>query len=628
MKVLILSADVGEGHAAAARALKAQLAHDTLETEVTVIDGLAALGRGTRLIVQEGYRAQLRFLPSSYSLIYWLLLRVAPVRGLAAAALKLIGARRLRRVIAGHAPEVVVSTYPAVTVVLSHLRCRGRIDAATVATITDPDGMFFWAQPGIDEHLVMFERSIPEVQRIAPGRGARLVAPLIDDAFLKPRSRADARNALDLPAAGRVVVVSGGGWGVGDVAGAVAALAADPATTVVCLAGRNERLAGAMRERFAGLPGVRVLGFTRDMPDLLAAADVLVHGTGGVTCLEAFARGCPVISYGLPVGHARSNTQALADMGVVEIVHDASDLAARVAAGVPPSRSRLGSARAASLVLAARQRPLPAPARGRLRPAVALASAALLGLGGSALALGTDDMAPLTARIVHARPVRVIPTASPQAALVLRAPSGDVPAVVARLQHDGAHAAIATPGSDRRSELVATSAGNEVVADLGRTGLVRWIPTRKVLDQRVEPDRRARPRYFLASARGPSAGQVLLGATAHFRAVIGDLAASATGRLQRDPRRGDVVVATVDGSSASLRTLDRLVASIRNEGLTPVGLSELAASAQATTAGERDRATAAATSTTTAATSTPPWSGVPASRSPKSTGAQATGTSV
>ena len=43
-RVLILSADVGEGHAAAARALAEQIEASKRHAEVTVIDGLAAMG--------------------------------------------------------------------------------------------------------------------------------------------------------------------------------------------------------------------------------------------------------------------------------------------------------------------------------------------------------------------------------------------------------------------------------------------------------------------------------------------------------------------------------------------------------------------------------------------------------
>ena len=73
-------------------------------------------------------------------------------------------------------------------------------------------------------------------------------------------------------------------------------------------------------------PAVRVLGFTEQMPALLAAADVLVHSTGGVTCLEAMARGCPVVSYGLPVGHAKINTQAMADLDLVRLANSTDEL--------------------------------------------------------------------------------------------------------------------------------------------------------------------------------------------------------------------------------------------------------------------------------------------------------------
>src|SRR5262249_13636085 len=117
-RVLILSADVGEGHAAAARALAQQLEASPQDVEVTIIDGLPAIGRPVRQVVQDGYRVQLRFLPWTYTIVYWLLENIAPVRWLARQLLCLFGSRSLQRRIAEHEPDVIVSTYPAVTVVL------------------------------------------------------------------------------------------------------------------------------------------------------------------------------------------------------------------------------------------------------------------------------------------------------------------------------------------------------------------------------------------------------------------------------------------------------------------------------------------------------------------------------
>jgi processive 1,2-diacylglycerol beta-glucosyltransferase len=332
-RVLILSADVGEGHAAAARALAEQIEDSPEQAEVTIIDGLAAMGRLLRPVVEDGYRVQLRFMPWTYTLVYWLLEHVAPIRFSARRTLWLLGSRPLARCIAEHEPDVIVSTYPAVTVVLARLRRTKVVDCPTVATITDLTGLFFWAQPGIDMHLVMYGQSLSSVERIAGEGSVRLVQPLISADFLGPRCPLEARRALGLPEQGRMVVVSGGGWGVGDVEGAVRELATlEEVSSIVCLAGRNEQLEERLRGTFAAESRVQVYGFTDKMPQLLAAADVLVHSTGGVTCLEAKAAGTPVVSYGLPVGHARLNTRAMATLELLRLANNLHELRLHVQA--------------------------------------------------------------------------------------------------------------------------------------------------------------------------------------------------------------------------------------------------------------------------------------------------------
>jgi UDP-N-acetylglucosamine:LPS N-acetylglucosamine transferase len=329
-RVLILSAEVGEGHAAAARALAQQLQAGPEPVEVCIDDGLRDMGRLLRFVVEDGYRIQLRFMPWTYTIVYWLLEHCVPVRLSARFWLCSLGSRPLQRRIDEFDPDVVVSTYPAVTVVLARLRRMGRIQCPTVATITDLTGLFFWAQPGIDQHLVMYEESIGPVERIAGAGSAQFVRPLIAAEFLEPHDQSSARAALDLPSEGRIVVVSGGGWGVGDIEGAVRRLLDIPDATLVCLAGRNESVRRKLEQTFADEPRVDVLGFTSQMPELLAAADALVHSTGGVTCLEAMARGCPVVSYGLPVGHARLNTAAMAQLDLVRLARSPNELVEHV----------------------------------------------------------------------------------------------------------------------------------------------------------------------------------------------------------------------------------------------------------------------------------------------------------
>jgi UDP-N-acetylglucosamine:LPS N-acetylglucosamine transferase len=102
------------------------------------------------------------------------------------------------------------------------------------------------------------------------------------------------------------------------------------------------------------MSAMRVLGYTDAMPDLLRAADALVHSTGGLTCLEAAVHGCLVIAYGFSYGHVRHNVAAMVRVGVASRAGDPTELAAclrGVLAQTPPSVELNGKPTAASVIL-------------------------------------------------------------------------------------------------------------------------------------------------------------------------------------------------------------------------------------------------------------------------------------
>jgi len=578
-RILILTADVGEGHAAAARALKEQLEGSGEPVEVTVIDGLAAMGDTLRSVVSDGYRTQLRVAPRSYSIYYAALEHLPPVRWLTKRVLCMLGASALRREIEQRAPDVVVSTYPAITVVLSHLRRRRLIDVPTVATITDMTGLFFWAQRGIDTHLVSYDASVGDVERIAGRGSAQVVRPLIAAEFLEPRERGAARAALGLAGARRVVVVSGGGWGVGDLEGAVDELLSLADVTVVCVAGRNEEARERLAERFSQSDRVRVLGFTDRMPDLLAAADVLVHSTGGVTCLEAMARGCPVISYGLPVGHARLNTKRMAEHEFVLLADTPAELVEHVERGwatrpLRPASPFAGAAvDAASAVLSVSRRVRPI-ARWRLRMAN-IGAALTLAAGGGIWVLSTDELDAFASVFVH--PVGRVKTSDRAVAVIVSTSSGDISAVVRRLAHDGLKASIATtsaPSHAMRALLGAS--GDESIPQVVRShGLLGWIHTGSTLRHEAHALHLHRHFYYL-EPRNPTFGQLLLGRTAGGTPVRGSVALSARSPVPTAHlMKGDTVVVTVGSSRRSLHELDRLARALHSDSLAGVPLSVL-----------------------------------------------------
>ena len=326
-RVLILSAGIGEGHDLPARWLAAGLGAEDPELEVTIADGLAAMGSLSERVVLGGSSFESAWGNRLFDLTHWLITVFAPVRALAGFVGVAVGGRGLLRLIAERRADVVVSTYPGVTELLGRLRRRGRLRVPVVSAITDLASLRYWAHPGVDLHLITHPESAAEVRAVA-GAGTEVVAVrgLNDPAFLAERERDGARRELGLPTDGPVVVVSGGGWGVGDLAGAIDAVLALPGAHAVVMCGRNDALRERLGARYGGEERVRLLGFTDRVPDLFAAADALVHSTAGLTVLEALARGCPVVSYGWGRGHIRANNRAYRRFGLADVAATRAEL--------------------------------------------------------------------------------------------------------------------------------------------------------------------------------------------------------------------------------------------------------------------------------------------------------------
>jgi processive 1,2-diacylglycerol beta-glucosyltransferase len=332
-RALILSADLGAGHD-----LPAELLAEAFRergVEATIADGLTEMGALTQALGRRGAETILRHAPRVFDAQYWLIQRFPPTRRLGAWLLERVGRQGLLRLVERERPDVIVSTYPGTTEVLGRLRRAGRVHVPCVAAITDLAALRFWAHPGIDRHLIIHEESRAEVAAIA-GADAdiRHVRGLSRPQFDDPPSRARARAALGLPA-GPLVLVTGGGWGVGDLRRAAGAARAVGATPVV-LCGTNDGLRARLDRA-----GVRTEGFTTRICEWLAAADALVHSTAGLTVREAELCGTWAISYGWGVGHIRINNAAYRRFGLAAVADSEQALEEELRRALASPRPRL-----------------------------------------------------------------------------------------------------------------------------------------------------------------------------------------------------------------------------------------------------------------------------------------------
>jgi processive 1,2-diacylglycerol beta-glucosyltransferase len=358
-RVLILSTDIGEGHDLPARQLAAGIAEEAPGAEIRIVDGLDEMGRILSMVLKENSRAVFTAPPWLFDLQHWLAIRFEPTSALSQFLSVGLGGRGLLRLVRSFRPDVVVSTYPGCTLTLAPLRRRGYMGVPLVSAITDLAELRYWAWPGVDLHLITHPESDEEVREIAGPTEVACVRGLTSPGFTDPPDDAAGRRIFDLPGDVPVAVVSGGGWAVGDLASAVeVAIESEPHLHVVVLCGRNEDVRTAMETRFGLQPRVRVSGFTHHMNELFAVADVLIHSTAGLTVLEAYIRGCRVISYGWGIAHIKANNRAFERHGIARVAATRAELAEALRDALAHPRSDLSATfaalpSAASAVLAA-----------------------------------------------------------------------------------------------------------------------------------------------------------------------------------------------------------------------------------------------------------------------------------
>jgi processive 1,2-diacylglycerol beta-glucosyltransferase len=296
-KIAVITLSVGAGHVRAAQVIEGALTDTEEPVHAKVLDALdLAQVWFTKLYVQP----------------YWWMLRHAPVLW------RRLFERRQRKRHSATAPSWVFRHGCAG--VLEHLKAFSpdlviatEVGAAEMAALGKRDGCFSapilavqtdfqseppWVQPEIDFYCVGSDEAKFELISwgVSPNRVLACGIP-IDPAFAFSYDRAELLKALGLGERSPVVLVMGGGMGPSPLDQIIRSLELCGTTMqVLAVTGHDT----AMRSRLEALRSkvaldLRVLGWTDNIPELMAVADVLVTKPGGLTTSEALAMNLPMV---------------------------------------------------------------------------------------------------------------------------------------------------------------------------------------------------------------------------------------------------------------------------------------------------------------------------------------------
>lgn len=314
--VAVLSANMGAGHLRVGCELARRLAGYGVRTRLVDLGELLPSGWGRGLtgfykfmachaqwLYETTFRVQMRTPPGSTPLLF---------------PLDVLAERRLGALVEREHPALVLSTFHLSSQVAGRMRKSGMLSVPVVSLVLDFFVHGMWVHPGVDAHLLLHPSQVHQVEQRG-GKTPVVCGPVVRQAFwaeCPSWRREDARRTLGLGPAERCIVIVGGSWGVGQLPATFATLASDDRFVPVAVAGRNSKLFSLLEAARRRARRGKVLSWVDDMDRLMAAADATVENAGGLTAMEALARGVPVVTYRPIAGHGRANAEAMAAAGV------------------------------------------------------------------------------------------------------------------------------------------------------------------------------------------------------------------------------------------------------------------------------------------------------------------------
>lgn len=232
---------------------------------------------------------------------------------------------KLKNLIKEKSPDIIISTHPFSSQMVSYLKRKGKIHLSLATIMTDfasheqwlvgheYTDYFFVSNANMKKELCDFgvEESKIHVTGIP-----------MSDRFFEHFDRNDVCRLFELDSSKKVILFFGGGeFGLGKdrtIQILRSFIENIPNYQIVAIAGKNEK----MKEHFESLVSeenassrVKVLGFTDKVPELMSISDLVVTKPGGLTTTESLASNLPLVMINPIPGQEEQNAEFLENYG-------------------------------------------------------------------------------------------------------------------------------------------------------------------------------------------------------------------------------------------------------------------------------------------------------------------------
>jgi processive 1,2-diacylglycerol beta-glucosyltransferase len=336
-RILVLSASVGAGHTRAAEALTLTLAEVAPHAIVENVDVLTLTNAAFRRVYGKAYLDLVSKAPHLLGYFYDMLDRPSTKKRTRADRLRYLVQKlnltRFMRLLEKQPWDLIINSHFLPAEMVAALRRQGRMNVPQVTVTTDFETHRLWVNQPCEHFFTATEEGALYLQSYGvPAADTTVTGIPIHPVFSRPKSKAEVQARLQIDGDRPVVLQLAGGFGVGPIEKLYRALLDVPEPLeIMVVAGRNEKVRSQLAS--LGKPArhrTRIIGFTDQMDELMAAADLIVSKPGGLTTSEALARGVAMAIVNPIPGQESRNSDFLLENSAAIKVNNIATLAHKV----------------------------------------------------------------------------------------------------------------------------------------------------------------------------------------------------------------------------------------------------------------------------------------------------------
>jgi processive 1,2-diacylglycerol beta-glucosyltransferase len=321
-KVLVLSASAGAGHLRAAQAIERAFVETGAAEEIRHVDTLEYTNKLFRNLYSKAYIDMVNKAPEVLGWLYdqfdkpWKNER----RRL---AFDKLNTRPFVKMLEEYQPDITVCTHFLPSEIISWLKAKERLSARQAIVVTDFDVHAMWLCHYYEHYFVALDETRLHLEKLGIAAGKITVSGIpIDPVFARPGDKREMRDKHGLARDRTTILVSAGGFGVGPIKHLLMSLFELRHTAqVIAICGRNEELRAEIERLANGLTpeasvAVKVIGYTKEIHEYMAASDILLGKPGGLTTSEALAMKLAFVIVNPIPGQEERNSAHLLEEGV------------------------------------------------------------------------------------------------------------------------------------------------------------------------------------------------------------------------------------------------------------------------------------------------------------------------